>query len=214
MRRRAARRKNPATTGSFVVNSPRRKRRANRKHRGHSRRTRRSNRRRSHSKRRSNGRHRRNPAVVSSIQSMVKGIPFIGDILASAVGFAVPGLLGALSVIPTTFAAKALAQFVPGLDSRLFYGLTGIGLAVLVKQKFIPLDTSVKNQLAAAFAAAGGAVAYYKHMTGGDHDLHGELGLLEYGDYTALYGDQGLGEYQYAVIPGYAGNMGALMAAR
>lgn len=152
---------------------------------------------------------------MSSLQSLVGGVPLIGKILASAVGFLVPGALGALSVIPTTFLAKQLAQVIPGLDSRAFYPLAGVAMAVLAKQSFIPLDGSTKNQLAAAFAAAGGAVGWYKHMTGGDHDLSGELGLLEYGDYTALYGEGNMGEYQYAVIPGYAGNQyGALMAAR
>jgi hypothetical protein len=98
---------------------------------------------------------------------MVRRVPFIGGPLASALSFAAPAVLGAVSVLPTTAAAQFLGAYVPQMNSSLFYALVGLGLAGIAKATSF-FGRSFHDALALALATGGGAVALYKWQTGSD----------------------------------------------
>lgn len=121
--------------------------------------------------------------MTAQAKAMFGKFPLVGGLLASIVGLVLPAGLGALSVAPTAYLAKMLAPYIPGFPSVAFYPAVGLLLAALV-EKFAPLDAPMRRNIAVAMASAGGAVGYYKYITGQTHEVAGELGMLEgYGAY-------------------------------
>lgn len=126
------------------------------------------------SKRRKNGRRRRNPGFASTLRK----IPLVGGMLSNIAGFAPHALFGALSVEPTMWVAKMAAPFLPMVPASVFYPLTGLFVAAMVK--YLPFGSAaMKKQLAIAVASAAGGVGYYKARTGADAEMAAEAGLLE-----------------------------------
>lgn len=114
---------------------------------------------------------------TDQLSKSVGEIPFIGKGLAEAIALATPAALGAVSVIPTTFAAQALGPVFPRMNSSLFYAVTGVGLATLIgSTQFLGRD--FHRALAIAVAAGSGAIALYKWQTGTDAPMATETGRL------------------------------------
>lgn len=129
---------------------------------------------------------RKNPGMVASTISSAQGvaskIPLIGGLLSSALGYIVPMVLGAIGVEPTMQLAKFTGQYVPNMNSSLFYLGTGIITAALAKM-LLPktgfVSGDMAGRIALAIASGAGAVAYYKHRSGDSKDMGSEMGALE-----------------------------------
>ncbi len=182
-RRRSSRRRRNRSYGTLAINNPRRRRRNRRSGSRVVYRYRNGGRRRGHSR-------RRNP----DMGGMLRKIPVIGGLLSTAAGFIGPTLAGILGVEPTMLAAKFLGQYVPAMNSSLFYVLVSLGLAA-VAGTYLPINPATRKLIATGIASAGGGVAYYKWRTGQDGAMSGEMAGLP--AYSGLLGDGGA----YAVVP-------------
>ena len=143
---------------------------------------------------------RRNPSPLTALKKSISKLPIIGKTLASTLGFLPTGLFGALSVVPTTMLARTLGQYVPAMNSSLFYVLTG-GLLAAIVQNTSFLGKALHQKLAVAIAAAAGGVAFYKYQTGADGDMAGEIGMLggPIGDLAGGYAIAPYGNLAYPV---------------
>lgn len=135
----------------------------------------------------------------------LKRIPLVGPALAGMVSFLPQAAFGAISVEPTMWLAKFLGPWMPAmLPAGLLYAGTGVLLGALIKAKFVPLNEKLKNDLAIAAAAAGGAVGYYKwRMPGQTETVAEEMGLLELAGVGGGFGS--LLEVYPGVLNGYGG---------
>jgi hypothetical protein len=111
----------------------------------------------------------------------LRRIPIVGPALAGMASFLPQAAFGAVSVEPTMWLAKFLGPWMPAmLPAGLLYAGTGLLLGAILKAKFIPLNERLKNDLAIAAAAAGGAIGYYKWRVPGQAEtVAEEMGLLE-----------------------------------
>lgn len=176
-RRRTTRRRTARSTGRRRTTQRRTRRNGRLVIRHNGRRSRRNGRR---SRRRSNGASGSfsfKLPFTDSLARMVGKVPVVGGFAAKAIALSGAAALGAASVLPTTFVAQFAGQYVPNMNSSLFYAIVGLGLAsVIGSTKF--LGASFHRNLAVATAAAGGAVALYKWQTGDDGPMAVETGRL------------------------------------
>lgn len=140
-------------------------------------------------------RRRRNPS--SGGPSMLRKIPVVGPLLASAFGFLAPAAAGAVSVIPTVKAMQLATAYIPGfagLPAPVAYGATGVILGAIAN-RYLPIDPTNRKLVATAIAAAAGGVGAYKLMQG-EGDLSAESEMAGFGPEwvenlgsTLVYGD-------------------------
>jgi hypothetical protein len=118
---------------------------------------------------------RRNPGKVGSmasgaqrkVQSLLGKLPFVGGILAGAVGVLGTSLSGAIGVYPVTYIMPRVAGYVPSWLKPFAYTAVGATAASLIKA--IPdrwVKIPYKGYIATSVAAAGGALDAYRYKMG------------------------------------------------
>lgn len=166
---------------------------------------------------RRNRRHRRNTGrdFISKTSASLAKIPILGGFLS----FAPFAAIGAIMVEPAMWIQDFLGRYVPAFPAPLFYALSGLLLAGLIKMlpgKFLSAGT--KDKLAVAAASAAGGVAYYKWRSNGGvtetvaeelagleiRGYRGPMGLLELRGLSGFGGGDGgasaYGEYGPAAV--------------
>lgn len=119
---------------------------------------------------------RRNPgSITAGLESTASRVPFVGPLLASMLGLAVPAAVGAVSLEPSFQLAKWSVQqsWVPQYlkDSELaFFSLSGLALGagfawLAPKTKMVGKDTAKTIAVAIAGAGAGAGYILYRLKT-------------------------------------------------
>lgn len=163
-----------------------------------------SKRRRSSGRRRSYGRksnpvivnrRKRNPSlpfglqgILGRVQGMLRKVPLVGPIVASALGGLGGAAAGAIAVVPADMALPYVAKWIP--DWLRPYAYTAVSLSLSALVEMIPAKIPFKRELAIGLTFAGGAVDTFRYRRGMSQSF-GDAG----GDYAGAdeYGDADLG---------------------
>ena len=131
-----------------------------------------------------------NLKLLAPVTKLVKKVPVVGDLAASAVG---PAVFGMGSAYATHMVLGMVGQYLPAPVQKFQYTLGGVATGALVKVvgKYAKLNASTSNNLALAAIIGGGAIDMFNLLTGG-----GSMG-----DAVSLYDFAG---GAYDIVP-YAG---------
>jgi hypothetical protein len=146
--------------------------------------------RRKNTRRRTNRRPRRNNPALSGVASsfnlkvlnpvtgLIKKVPVVGNLAASAVG---PAVFGMGSAYATHMVLGYVGGYLPAPVQKFGYTIGGVATGVLVKTlgKYVKLNAATTNKLALAAIIGGGAVDMVRILTG-NSDLSGAVSLYDF----------------------------------
>jgi hypothetical protein len=113
--------------------------------------------------------------ILGSASRMVGKLPLVGRVLSPAVMAVGGALFGAVGVVPTHYALKYAAPYIPAKAAPFSYTLVAALLAG-VAAAFVPNKFPYRGALIGAVAASGGAVDAYRFLIGRSATLGGDYG--------------------------------------
>jgi hypothetical protein len=109
-----------------------------------------------------------NIKLLTPVTKLVKKVPVVGNVAASAVG---PAVFGMGSAYATHMVLGMVGQYLPAQVQKFGYTIGGVATGALVKVvgKYAKLNKATSDKLALAAIIGGGAIDMYNLLLGGNN---------------------------------------------